>query len=89
MEQYTKDPAAELDYQRDWSDWLKDGDTISESAWLVPSGLMLEDQDHDTTSATVWLSGGTLDEEYLVTNEVVTAGGRTDRRSILVTVQKR
>jgi hypothetical protein len=84
-----KDPSAVLDYQINWADWLPDGDTLSTSTWTAETGLTVDSESETTTAATVWLSGGTATEDYVVTNEVVTAGGRTDQRSILVPCRER
>ena len=85
---FKKDPQAVLDYQIDWSDWLG-SDTIDVSTWIVPEGLALETDSNTTTTATVWLSGGTARRNYNVTNEIVTAGGRTDDRTITIKVVDR
>lgn len=82
---FTKDPNATLDYKVDWEAWL-DGDTIATSAWTVPDGLTADADSNTTTSATVWLSGGTEGTTYTVLNRVTTAAGRTDDRSILIRV---
>lgn len=88
---YTKDPDAALDYTRDWTDFL-DGDTLATSTWLVPAGLTIGTGDkaptHDTTSATVWLSGGTPGRSYVVINRITTAAGRTDDRSIQLIIRE-
>jgi hypothetical protein len=73
----TKDPDAVLDYQVDWSAWLG-VDTISTSTWVVPTGITKNSDTKTTTTATIWLRGGTAGTLYLVTNRIVTAGGRTD-----------
>jgi hypothetical protein len=65
----------------DWSAWLGD-DTIESSTFEAPAGLTKVDEDSDGTTATVWLSGGTDTETYEVVNQIVTAGGRTDERTI-------
>ena len=85
---YQKDPDAVLDYTIDWSSWLGD-DTISASSWTVPSGLTKDSDSNTTTAATVWLSGGTEGVIYTVTNQITTAGGRTDERSIKILVVER
>lgn len=84
----SKDPNALLDYVADWSEWL-DTDTIATSTWTVPAGLTNEGEQNTTTTATVWLSGGTAGTSYTVTNRISTAGGRTDDRSITVKVKER
>lgn len=83
---FTKDPSAVLDYQVDWSTWL-DGDTITTSAWVVPAGITETTSTNTATTATIWLSGGTAGERYRVTNRIVTAGGRTDDRTITIRVE--
>lgn len=88
MSFFRKDPAAILDYAVDWSAWLG-SDTIASAAWAVPAGLTVEAQTHTTTSATVWLSGGTLGETYALVNQVTTAGGRVDERTLTIEVRNR
>jgi hypothetical protein len=85
---FLKDPQAELDYTIDWSSWLG-SDTITTSSWTVPTGLKKESESNTTKIATIWLSEGTADKEYTVTNKIVTAAGRTDERSIIIQVQER
>ena len=85
---YTKDPNAVLDYTVDWETWLG-GDTISTSAWTVGTGLTEDSDSNTTTSATVWLSGGTTGTDYACTNRIVTAAGRTEDRTIHIRVRER
>jgi len=79
---YEKDPQANLDYQVDWSDWLGSTDTISTSTWTVPDGIVEESDSNTTTTATIWVSGGTLGETYDLVNHIVTTEGREDDRTI-------
>lgn len=88
ISEYTKDPAAVLDYGIDWSAWL-DTDAISTSTWTVPSGITQDSSTSDTTTTTVWLSGGTVGQSYLVTNRITTTAGRTDERTIRIVVADR
>ncbi len=83
-----KDPNATLDFGHDWSRWL-DGDTIATSTWTVEAGLTKGIDSHDTTTTTVWLSGGTVNESYEVMNRIVTTGGRTDDRTFTVSIRER
>ena len=87
---FTKDPDAVLDYSVDWSLWLA-GDEIFTSEWLLEEGALIEKAtDSNTTNkATVWLRGGQAGTTYLVTNRIVTVGGRTDDRTISVKVEDR
>jgi hypothetical protein len=57
--------------------WLPDGDTIVDSTWTADNGLNLTDPSYTTSTATIWISGGTADYAYRVHNTIVTAGGRT------------
>ena len=85
---FIKDPDAVLDYKMRWAPWLK-GDTISGSLWTVPDGITKDSDEFDDSTATVWLSGGTVGESYDVVNRITTAGGRTDDRTISVKIRER
>lgn len=85
MRIYTKDPNAELDYIIDWSTWLG-ADTIASDSWIVDDGITKESDSNTTTTATVWLSGGTLGRTYDVTNRIVTAGGRTADQTLRIQI---
>ena len=81
-----KDPADVLDYQINWTDLL-DGDTIATSVWTVPVGFTTVSTSNTTTTATVWLSGGTVGV-HQVTNTVTTSGARTYERSVQLAVEQ-
>lgn len=85
---FTKDPNAVLDYEIDWETWLG-SDTISSSSWTADSGLTVDSDTSTTTTATAWLSGGTVGTTYSVTNRIVTAAGRTEDRTIKIKVAER
>jgi hypothetical protein len=81
---FLKAPADVLDYEWDWSQWLPTGDTISAVTWTVASGLTLETSpaaSHTTTTATVWLGGGTAGQQYAVTCQITTAAGRISQNT--------
>lgn len=86
----TKDPQATLDYTLDWTigGWLGT-DTIASVLWTVPSGITQAAASNTTTSATIWLSGGTLLASYTITCRITTAAGRTDERSFRVIIKDR
>lgn len=86
---FTKDPNAVLDYIIDWTEWLGIGDTIKTSTWTVPTGLTKDSDSKTTTTATVWLSGGTAGQEYMVTNSIETISGRKEDRSFNIVVAQR
>lgn len=85
----TKDPNADLDFGIGWGDWLTGAEMISTSTWIVPTGITGHDDSNDATSATIWLSGGQLGEVYTVTNRIVTSQGRTDERSLIISIANR
>jgi len=89
IDSFVKDPAATLDYGCDWSEWLAAGETIAASEWSVAAGLTKNSDDHTTTLAVVWLSGGVAGTTYRATNRVTTSAGRIDERSIYVVVEER
>jgi len=72
----------------DWSSYLGT-DTITFSNWTADSGIMVESDSFDNTSATIWLSGGREGKRYAITNHVLTAGGREDDWTIYVLVKER
>ena len=96
----TKDPSAVLDYKFDWaaptngsgtSDWLASGETITSHTVTVDSGLT-KDSDSltdDDTSVTVWLSGGTVGEDYDMVCQIVTNLSRKDERTMTIRVRNR
>lgn len=83
-----KDPQDIIDYRIDWSKWLRDGDTILTSEWVVPAGITMDSEDNNTTSSTVWLSGGTAGANYQLTNRIVTVQGRQKDRTITIRVKE-
>ena len=80
-----KDPDELLDYVIDWTDALG-GDTIAASAWTVPVGITGTMQSNTETSATIWISGGELDQNYTLLNQITTAGGRVREQTCTLRV---
>lgn len=87
MTPFIHDPQAVLDYVVDWSTYLG-ADTISTSSWTADSGITVESDEFDDTSTTIWLSGGTRNHRYGLTNHILTAGGRDDEWTIYVLVKQ-
>lgn len=83
---YTKDPDAVLDYVFDWSSFLG-ADTITSVSWGIPAGITSVTTSNTTTTATIWLSGGTLNTRYAIRNRIITTGGRTNDRTIYIKVR--
>jgi hypothetical protein len=88
MADFLKDPDAVNDFTVDWSAWL-DTDTIATSVWSSPEGMTVDLATNTATSATIWLSGGTIGLRYRVTNHITTTAGREDDRTLSIRVQEK
>ena len=87
---YKKDPNATLDYSFDWGPYLTPlGDTITLVEWVLSAGLTKVSQSNTATTATVFVSGGVLDEVETLTCRITTAGGRIDDRTISLNIVSR
>jgi hypothetical protein len=84
-----KDPAARLDYEISWADWLAPGDRITASIWSIDGGTIEDASVFTDTAAQVWISGGTPGETITLTNEITTTQGRIDQRTLLIRVAER
>ena len=86
MATFTHDPQAVLRYGFNWATWLG-ADTITTSTWTVTPktagdvSMTLSSSTHDTTTTAVKVTGGTVGNEYTISNHVVTAAGDEDDRS--------
>ena len=87
---FCKDDSEVLDYKVDWDLFLS-SETVASSTWTVPSGITKDSDSFDATSATIWLSGGTLTETYTLTNTITTTSTpvRTATRSFVITMGDR
>lgn len=97
-----KDPQDVLDYAVDWNrsrDGAPDGtgmlapsETITDSTWVVQTGLTKEASPAPTSVAgktTVWISGGIAGQRYEITNHITTSQGRQYDKTISVYVRNR
>ncbi len=90
MATFKKDPNAVLDYVFDWGPWLTPMlDTIATVTWLPDTGLTVTNTSNTATTATAYVSGGTVDTTQQLTCRITTTGGRTDDRSILLKIVNR
>jgi len=85
---FIKDPDAILDYGVNWTEWIGD-DRITISSWVVPPGIIKTDESFTDKIATVWLSSGTVNQEYRLINRVQTFDGRYDDRTIIILVKQK
>ncbi len=88
MTAYLKDPDAVLDYAWDWTAWLAEGETIS-AATVTATGVTVDSSSEDGGVVTAWISGGTAGVGATATCRVVTSQGRTDDRSLSLTIAQR
>jgi hypothetical protein len=91
---FCKDPDERLDYSIDWSARLSQGEDIVSSTWDVDPGngtLIVVTTTHGTSSATIWIEGGTMDADYLLTNHVTTDSSPARRfdRTIRIKIRQR
>jgi hypothetical protein len=90
MSSYLKHPESVLDYGWDWTPWLDTGETIvGQPVITADPGITVQSQSNTTTAVTVWLAGGTDGTRYNIACRVTTSAGRTDERTIKVTVVQR
>jgi hypothetical protein len=80
---FVKDPQSTLDYKFDWTGWLAE-DTISSAVVTVPTGLTSSGSSIIGKTVVVWLAGGTVEQNYIVTCNITTAAGRIDERSMII-----
>jgi hypothetical protein len=85
----TKDPNAMLDYGFDWTAYLNSQKTISNSTWIVPSGLTNNSTAVNGNVTTIVLSGGVLTKQYLIRNQVTFSDGTIDERSFVLWIQQK
>lgn len=94
MSRYVRDPDSILDYAWDWTTWL-DGDTITGHTVTTPTvpgqvdPLVIDSTSSTGQVVTVWVSGGTAGRTDPVTCRIVTAGGRTDERTMFLAGRER
>jgi TRAP-type uncharacterized transport system substrate-binding protein len=86
---FRKDPEAVLDFAIDWSDWLQPLETIVSYVITVPTGIVKDSASEASGVITMWLSGGTAGTYYSVEVKIVTNAGRTDERTMKISVEER
>ena len=90
MKGFIKDPDSTLDYGVDWTLWLN-GDVINNSTWDVPSGLSVVggSETYNSSTTSLFVSGGAVGEDYVLSNKITTTGQRTAERSFTIHVRQR
>jgi len=82
-----KTPEAVLDYTASWVIWLA-GDTIA-SASVTVSGVDLDSSTSDSTTVTMWISGGVVNTVGYADVTITTVGGRVDTRRLHFNITRR
>lgn len=87
----THDPSARLDYEWDWSNWLRAGETIDTyTVSVTPDDVMVaEDITGTDDTVTAWVSGGVRGRVYQVSCHILTSETREDDRAFVLDVQNR
>ena len=77
---------ADIDYGFDWSDWLKDGDTIVTSTWVTSNdSLTLGSPVISNAITSVMVSTPVLGTKYKVSNTITASpSGLVDVRSMWI-----
>lgn len=83
---FQKDPNDRLDYSFDWSEWLAQGETITNSVMETSVGLTIDTASNSISAATAWLIGGTSGHVYTLTNRITTSAGRIKEKSMRIRV---
>lgn len=87
-----KDPASELDYGFDWTEWLAEqGRQIVTATVSAAGGVSATPATHDGAIVATKVSGGTAGTEAVLTCRIVTDGSPalTDERSIWLRIVER
>lgn len=92
-----KDPQSVLDYTIDWTDWLINNDALSTMTWTIstisgdasPLAKTSDLIDLSTNKTTIYVSGGTANNNYRVTCRITTDAGLTEERYFRIFVRDR
>lgn len=85
---FLKQPADNLDYDFDFSQWLAVGDTISSSVVVAEAGITLGTKIQTETNVKQFVSGGVDGEDYKVSTTITTANGADKQVDIRIAVRE-
>jgi hypothetical protein len=88
----TLDPNDRKDYYIPWHPQLDPfNDTIASSTWIVPTGITKIEDSFSDKLTTIWLTGGTIGDDYELTNHIITNNDppRELDQTITIHVRKR
>ena len=82
----SKDPNEYLDYTINWSDRIVT-DTISACTWInITPGITISNQVSTATQTSLWITGGTANHIYDLTNRITTSSGRIMDQTVRIEV---
>jgi hypothetical protein len=95
LERFTKQPAEIKDYDVDYAEWLAPMvDTLTDVEAEVEcttspgdTALVINSVTVGTTSAKLWIAGGTAEQKYKITLQATTLGGRLDESELIFTIK--
>jgi hypothetical protein len=85
---FTKQPADNLDYDIDLSEWLTEGDTVTGAVATADAGITLGLTQFTDTKVKQWVSGGTHGVKYKITVNITTALGREKQHDFQIRVKE-
>ena len=95
MAVFKKDPEALLDYKVRWDSWLGTDQIVSSNASASPGTPTVDTALKIASSVVsaskshvIWVSAGTLNNEYSVISKIHTSGGRRNLRTFTIRVEK-
>lgn len=81
---------AKLDFSMSWVPWLDEGDAVSTANWTATPGITISSSPAASLTANVakvWIEGGTEGNVYTLTCSITTTGGRSDARTIAISIR--
>ena len=84
-----KDPDAVLDYTWDFTDWLDAITDTLASHTVTATDVTVNSSSILGKTVVAWITGGAVGVRGAATARVVTAGGRTDDRTIYFKIKER
>ncbi len=90
MNLFQKQPADQLDYDLDFSDWLTSTDTITGAVAVssVPTELQVLSVAISGSNVKIWIAGGVTGSTYKVTSTISTDEGRIKELEFKIRVRE-
>lgn len=88
MASFKKADQERLDYGINWVDYTtNEGVTITNSTWIVPTGITEVSNSFSTTATSIVVEGGTIGESYKLVNVIETSDPNIiAERSIIIII---